>query len=130
MSEAGRFSLRRMRTVGGGCRHQVREEVVRDRVDLVKQKRRENHGDDERQDHPDQRLDGVDQITSVVGAGGVEDHLAQRGHYGHVPLGCRNENSLRAVRQYIYITINIILRQLSHEMRLRGGNQTKKVAQW
>jgi hypothetical protein len=34
------------------------------------------------------------------------------------------------VRQYIYITINIILRQLSHEMRLRGGNQTKKVAQW
>lgn len=50
----------------------------------MKQEDRENHGDDERKDHPDQRLDGVDQIASVVEAGGVENHLAQRGHYGHV----------------------------------------------
>lgn len=87
-----------MRAAGGGRRHQVREEVVRDRVDLVQQEHRENHGDDERQDHPDQRLDGIDQIASVVEAVSVENHLVQRGHYVTSLGDCRNENKLHAVR--------------------------------
>lgn len=81
-----------------GSRHEIREEVVRGRVDLVEQEYREYHGDDERQDHADQCFDGVDQVAAVVGSGGVEGLLEQRGHYGHVLLGCRNENNLRARR--------------------------------
>lgn len=95
MSGAGRFSLRRSRVVDGRGGHEVGEELVDGRVDLVKEEGDEDGGDQERHDDADECFDGVDQIASFV-LGGVED-LADRGHYVTRPSGCRNENRLHAV---------------------------------